>query len=201
MKIKRVFSGLFVVAMLGGCASGFDATYDYDHSVDFASYKNFAWISENPMHVGDTVNPVNPLLEQRIMAAVEAQLGAKGYTLVNAPDKADFVMSFTIGSRNNIKVDQYPSMAGGYYGAAYPRHWGWGGAYYCCATDTQVRQYTNGMLALDVFDEKEKRPVWHGVATKNITDSDRKDMDKTVSAAVSSILQGFPPPPADAGKK
>lgn len=87
-----------------------------------------------------------------------------------------------------IRVDSYPSAYGGY---GYPR--GWGGAYYGMGMETNVRQYQKGMLALDVFDVAQHRPVWHGVATKSITESDRKKMDQTVQAAVDAILEGFPP--------
>ena len=100
--------------------------------------------------------------------------------------------SFTVGARDEIRVDSYPSMGMG-YSAGYPSHWRWGASYYCCATETEVRQYTTGMLAVDVFDVAEKRPVWHGVATKTITDADRKRQEETIQAAVDAIVVGFPP--------
>jgi len=49
------------------------------------------------------------------------------------------------------------------------------------------------MLAIDIFDVDEHRPVWHGVATKTIYDSDREKLTETVNAAVNSIMVGFPP--------
>ena len=61
------------------------------------------------------------------------------------------------------------------------------------ATETQVRQYQKGMLALDVFDVKERRPVFHAVAEKSISESDRKKMGETIQAAVNAVLAGFPP--------
>ena len=57
-----------------------------------------------------------------------------------------------------------------------------------------MREYTEGMLAVDVFDVEERRPVWHGVATKRISESDRDEIEATVKAAVDAILAGFPPP-------
>ena len=122
------------------------------------------------------------------MVTVESVLGASGYKLVPDADSADFALSFTIGSRDEIKVDSYPSMSAGY---GYPGRWG--GAYYGYGTETTVRQYTEGMLAIDVFDVEERRPVWHGVASKTISDSDRKDSGATIQAAVDAILAGFPP--------
>ena len=144
------------------------------------------------MKVSTAVTSINPLLEPRIMVAVEVALGDKGYTLVNDPKSADFVLSFTVGSREKIKVDSYPSMSMGYSGG-YPGHWGWGTAYHCCASDTQVRQYTTGILAVDVFDVTERRPVWHGAASKTINEKDRENMEQTIKGAVDAILDGFPP--------
>ena len=126
------------------------------------------------------------------MRAVESALAAKGYRQVQDPKSADFVLSFTVGSREKIKVDSYPSMAMG-YSTAYPGHWGWGASYHCCASDTQVRQYTTGILAIDIFDVQERRPVWHGAASKTINEKDIKNMESTVKVAVDAVLKGFPP--------
>ena len=184
---------LVTLAMvLAGCASTFEASYDHDRNHDFSSYRTFAWISEHPMVVAENVGVVNPLLETHVMTAMEGGLRAKGFRLVQNAEAADFVIAFTVGSREKIRVDSYPTMAGGYY-AVGPR--GWGGAYYGYAgTETTVRQYTKGMLAIDIFDVKERRPVWHAVATKTIHDKDREQVVETVNAAVNSILGGFPPP-------
>ena len=181
-----------LAVVLAACASTFEATYDHDRNHDFSSYQTFAWISEHPMVVAEGVGVVNPLLETHVMSAMERGLRAKGFRLVQNPEAADFVIAFTVGSREKIRVDSYPTMAGGYY-AVGPR--GWGGAYYGYAgTETTVRQYTKGMLAIDIFDVKERRPVWHAVATKTIHDKDREQIVETVNAAVNSILGGFPPP-------
>ncbi len=194
---KTGFLAVAAVALLAGCASTFEATYDSDPAQDFSGYKTFSWVSEHPMKVGATARIPNPMLEHRIMATVESALGTKGFRLVPDVESADFALSFTIGSREEIKIDSYPTMNGGYAGRGYPGSWGrWGGSYYGYGTETTVRQYTEGMLALDVFDVAEHRPVWHGVATKRISDSDRKDVDATVKAAVDAILAGFPPIPA-----
>lgn len=189
----KALASFLAVSLLAACATGFKATHDHDSSHDFSPYKTFAWISANPMKVGSSVQSPNPLLEPRIMRAVEADLAAKGYEQVGDAETADFVLSFTVGSRDKIKVNNtYPTMSVG-YATAYPSHWGWGASYYCCARDTEVRQYTTGILAIDVFDVEEKRPVWHGVASKTINESDRKNIEATVKAAVDAILAGFPP--------
>ena len=194
MSIHRL-SILVVAAVslgLSACATGFKATYDSDPAHDFSGYQTYAWMSANPMIVGPTNRMPNPLLEPKIMAAIEDGLTVKGYRKVDDPEAADFVLSFTVGSREEIKVNSYPATYSGY---GYRGAWGWGGPYYGVgmATETQVRQYQKGMLALDVFDVKEHRPVFHAVAEKSITDSDREKLDETVQAAVNAVLQAFPP--------
>jgi hypothetical protein len=197
--IKRTTSLLAVVAaivVLGGCASHFEAIYDHDSSNDFTGYKTFAWVSEHPMEVGNVARTPHPLLEQEIMVTIESGLGEKGYRLISDLDSADFALALSLGSRQEIKASAYPTMAVGYSGYGYPSHWGgWGSPYYGVgmSTGSNVRQYDKGMLAMDVFDVEERRPVWHGVATKSIKESDIKDMDGTIQAAVDAILEGFPP--------
>lgn len=184
---------LLAATMLAGCATSFNATHDHDESHDFTDYETFAWISENLMKIGLTVVVPNPLLQPRIMSAVEAALEARGYSRVDQPADADFVLSFTVGSRESIRVDSYPTMSVG-YSTGYPSHWRWGAAYHCCeTTETRVREYTTGMLAIDVFDVEERRPVWHGTASKRVDESDREEINETIRAAVEAILAGFPP--------
>ena len=189
---------------LAACASTFEASYDSDPAQDFSGYKTYGWISENPMILGSTDRVPNPLLQPRIMSTLEAGLAAKGYTRIDDVEAADFAVSFTVGSREEIRVDSYPSTYAGYGRAGYP---GWGGAYYGygygsmgMATNTQVRQTTKGMLGLDIFDVEGRKPVFHSVATKTISDSDRKDWDTTIQAAVDAVLAAFPPPPKEAEK-
>jgi hypothetical protein len=106
---------------LGACASGFSANYDSDPAHDFGAYKTYAWISENPMIAGPTYRIPNPLLESRIMAAVEDGTTVRGFSKAADAESADFVLSFTVGSREEIRVDSYPSAYGRY---GYSRGWG-----------------------------------------------------------------------------
>jgi hypothetical protein len=188
--ISKLLIVLSLALMLGACAApGFKANHDYDDSVNFSSYQTFAWISSNPMKLGATSVPPSAMLQPRIMSSLEKALVAKGYRFAKQPGSADFVVSFTVGSREEIRVDSYPSMGGPAYGS----RWGWGGNYYGYGNETTVRQYTKGMLAVDIFSVEQRRPVWHGYATKKITEDDRDNSTATIDAAVAAIIAGFPP--------
>ena len=69
------------------------------------------------------------------MAAVEGVLTTRGYRKVEDPETADFALSFTVGSREEIKVNSYPATYAGY---GYGGGWGWGGPYYGMGMDMIV---------------------------------------------------------------
>jgi Domain of unknown function (DUF4136) len=183
----RVSSRSLVVALCVGFAvsacSTFTVTTDYDRSIDFHKYHTFSWVSKNPLvsRAPDT----SPLAEGRIQAAVMNVLTQKGFKFVPDPAKADFVAAFTLGSRQELRVTSNP------YGSA----WGtapymWGAPYY---QDIDVRQFTKGRLAIDFFDVKLREPVWHGHASKSISESDRARAEEVINKAVAEILKSFPP--------
>src|SRR5258705_4874905 len=60
--------------LAGPAAFAQDVNTDFDRSANFASYRTYAWTPGTP-------SP-NPLGEQRIHAAVDQQLAAKGFSMV-----------------------------------------------------------------------------------------------------------------------
>jgi hypothetical protein len=88
--------------------------------------------------------------------------------------------------REHIRVDipTYP------YPSGYRRPHDWGDPYY---ENVDVRDYSHGRLAIDVFDAKSKQPVWTGVGTKSITGSDQANPEALIQKAVDVILKDFPP--------
>jgi hypothetical protein len=178
-----LWSGIASIALLG-CSATPSAKVDYDSSNDFATYQSFTWLSENPMKVAKVVSAPRSTLQPAIKAAVLAYLEKAGYQFVSDETSADFLLSFTVGSREEIGGDSYSSTSAGTGGRG-----GWGTAYFPGGDGTS---YTQGMLAIDVFDAEERRPVWHGVTGKKISESDRDRMETVIEEAVESILTEFP---------
>ena len=174
-----------VITLLSGCTSA--PVVDYDHSVRFGSYKTFAFISDHPMILGSTSFPVSPLLEGRLTRAIQTSLESQGLVFSTDRETADLAISFTVGSREKISVDSYPSAYQGGYG-----RYGWGSGYYY-GNDVSVRQYTQGVLAIDLFDVKARRPVWHAKASQQITSKMQKKPESFIKKIVDSMLAGFPP--------
>ena len=188
--MKLIYSiAIGLLVLLGGCA-GNPPVIDYDPSANFASWKTYAFISDHPLFRAPDSPPGSPLLEGRLMQITDDTLQQKGFVKVDDPEQADFAISFTVGARDKIQVHSYPEPYRPYYGA-----WGWGGPYYAGAprSSVDVQQYTEGTLAIDIYDVAEHDPAWHGVATKRITDSMRRNPTEALTEIVNSILADFPP--------
>ena len=159
---------------------------DYDPDARFDNYTTFAWMGD--ADVVQTEAPddgyISPLNVQRIERAIENELTTHGYRQLANPDDADFLVTFTVGTRDRIYVERYPLA----YRDRWIRHWPY---YYSGVVD--VHEYTEGMLAIDIFDRLTMHPVWHGVARKRIRGADTRDPEPQIKRAVTAILGEFPP--------
>jgi len=158
---------------------------DFDHAASFTAYHSFGWMPRE--HHGAS----NPLVEQRAHDAIEVELKAKGFSEVADPAAADFVVDFTIGSRERTEVTSYPA---GYVSPGWWGYQGWWGYPYW-GSEVDVRQYREGTLSIDMFDGHSHRPVWHGWARKELSHSDIEHSEAPIRAAVAAVLAQFPPSP------
>lgn len=173
-----------VLALLTGCAARMETHVDHDVAQVFTAYHTYAWLGDDPqLNAGRSDYRVSPLNRRRVIDAIEAQLASKGF--VKAPDRAsaDFVVAYTIGARDKLEVTTFPP--------PYNGGWGWGRRYFGPEVDAQG--YVEGTLAIDIFDRRSHRPVWHGWARKRVTEDDREHAAEQIDAAVKMMLSSFPP--------
>ena len=175
-KFTRAMLGVCAMTLLAACTS-LQVRSDYDHSANFGNYHTFTLMKRE--HQGIR----NPLVATRVEDDIVQELQRRGYTLAADPASADFVLDFTIGSQERTDISSYPSM--------YAGPWLWSGPYWGGTVD--VRQYHEGTLGIDAFDSRTHRPVWHGWATKELTQQDYEHPAEPISKAVSSVLGRFPP--------
>lgn len=156
---------------------------DYDHSAAFGSYHTFAWLGEGSSGMQRSHGVRNPFNAQRIHDAINAQLLAKGLTAAPDARSADIVVNYTMGMQDRTDIQSYP--------VEYRGPWAWGRPYFGDGVD--VRTYRQGTLSIDIFDVRTHRPVWHGWATKEITNSDIDQPGPIIQEAVAKILEKYPP--------
>jgi hypothetical protein len=172
------------LSLLGACATTLQANSDFDSAQDFSRYRSFAWmVADSPIAAPGEQVRVSPLNRQRIVEAIEAELGAKGFQKAADGSAADFVISYTVGARDRIDAQSYPDL--------YRGPWRWSRPYIGRNVDVSV--YREGTLAIDIFDGASHQPVWHGWASKRITEHDVTHAAEQIPPAVAAILEKFPP--------
>lgn len=187
LKMKKII--LLTVVLLGAvsCVSTYEAKVNFDRNTEIETihYKTFAWLTSSK--IVSMPADTNPIMKTRIDNAIENAFVKKGYQLIQDPEKADFALSYSVGSRDQIKVTSYPAM--------YQGRMGWGRGYYggSMGTETHVSQYTEGKLAIDIFDVKTHQPVWHGWAVKRLAkkQDDDVDHDAKIAEIVEQVVNQF----------
>lgn len=188
----RLLMTTLAALALAGCATTPRITTDFDAAQDFGAYSTFSWADESPMAVfGSRMIP--PTIEPRIANAVRAELEAKGYRYVEDVTGADFAVSFTVGTRDGTDVIETPD-----YFWSNRVNWRWGVGYFPVMTATpitrtEIREYTEGTLAIDIYDVERRMPVWHGAARRNLTSAQLSGETGDIPGAVQRILADFPP--------
>lgn len=175
----RILIACILTVALAACTT-LSVYTDYNPSAQFASYRTYSWRT--------TPEQVSPLMAQRIVDAIDAQLRAKGWTRVDSD--GDVALAANVASHQEYDVDHF--YGGPYWGGWGWGHpgWGWGG--WGGYGSTYVRSYTVGTLAVDMFDARTRQPIWRGTAEDTV----RKDPVRAaadIQNAVSAMFATFPP--------
>jgi hypothetical protein len=176
---------------MGTACSSVRVNQDFDPNTDFASWQTFAWFPSGSPPTGDP-GLDNPLLRNRIEAAVNRVLAARGYTLVEDQDRApDFYVGSHLSTEQRLDVR---TINRSYMRGPRGRNWrgqGWGGVGW---TETRVQQYEVGTLIIDFLDASARTLAWRGTGTRRLARNLQPDrVTQRVNDAVDEILGQFPP--------
>jgi hypothetical protein len=148
-------------------------TVDFNKTVDFSTYKTYAWRPGTPAK--------DPLMQKRIQKAVEAELAAKGLTKTEGP--ADLYVVTQASSKNEKQIDVNSLGYAGY------RWHGWGA---WGPTTVNMYEIPVGTLIVDLLVGKSNELVWRGVATETLSDNPQK-IAKRINKVVAKMFKKFPP--------
>jgi hypothetical protein len=183
-RIAGFFVLLLLARLLSACVTIRTGSH-FDETTNFGAYQSFSWIDDAPYISAEGTFPVSPLTQSMIKSEIQEQLERKGYTYTDDRENADFVVAFTIGTREEIRISSYPP--------AYRGHWGWHVPYsYYYYRDISAHTYDMGTLGVDIFDNESGAPVWHGWAEKTVTESDRADPRPAIEEGVGKLFAEFP---------
>ncbi|MFC3549506.1 DUF4136 domain-containing protein [Lysobacter cavernae] len=177
--MKQFALAAVMATMLVACASTPTVHTDSDPSAQFASYHTYTWLAKP--------EGTSPLVQQRIVDGIDAQLRAKGWT--QAAD-GDVSLAAHVATSQKQSLDTFYS--GGAWGG-----WGWRGGMGMGSATTTVRTYDVGTLVVDMFDSKTKQAVWRGTASGTVPSSPEK-VNASVQAGIDKMFASFPPGSAPA---
>lgn len=158
------------------CAS-VETQGDYDQAYDFSRLETWNWMPEPGVTRGPT-GERNPLIERRIKEAVERELGAKGYRLTPG-ESVDFRVAFFASAEEKLDV----STTYDYFGYRWRVPVG----------RTEVHQYTEGTIILDIVDGTRNELVWRGTASGVVRGGEPDEVTERINKAVAEELKDFPP--------
>jgi hypothetical protein len=175
---------LLAALLAGGCSTTPAVDTDYNENYDFSRAKAFAIVE--PERASDSAALASDdILHNRIIGAIRAALGARGFRVVE-PAQADMLVSFLITTENRTEVHEYNAGVG-YYGC-----WRCGSLF--AGTDIDVDQYTEGTLFVDFIDRDSRQLQWRGAVTQRLSRSRSfEERKKLVDEIVTGIVAKFPP--------
>ena len=167
---------LAALLALAGIAAAQDVTVDWDRSANFAAIKTFSLKLETPWG--------NPIGEKRLTEEMTQALVARGWAV--APEgAADAQVVLHGASKTKHSLNTFYSGMGGY-------GWrGWGAGGFGTAT-TNVSEYTEGTLVVDIYAAKSKQLLWRGVAQGELKDTPEK-RQKQLTRVTDKLFKDFPP--------
>ena len=181
MQKTRVLAGIAALLLVPALASAQKVTYDFNKSANFSGFKTYA--HKDGTKVGQ------PLIDDRIVAAIDAAMAAKGFTKADA--NPDVVVIYHVAFDKEKDISTFSSGYGGGYG---PYGYGWGGGWGGGTTSTQVRDILIGTLVIDLADAKKNEIAWRGMGVKEVDTTAKPDKrDKSITNAVNKIFKNYPP--------
>lgn len=168
------------LAFLTGCSS-VKTTYDFDSTVDFSKYKTYEF-TEDAMKI-----PIQELDRTRLISAIDAEMGKKGFTKSSTPD---------VWLDLQVKLEQKQSATAtntgvGYYGGPYRYGYGAG---YGGTTHINVENYVDGTLFINMIDKGTEKLVWQGRGTKTLEENPSPEKKQAnITYGVQAIFKNYPP--------
>jgi hypothetical protein len=178
----RFMTALLSLALLGACASGSRIVANSDPSANFAQFRTFGFMQP----LGTDNASGRTLTSQHLIAAVSDELQMRG--LRRSDDSPDLLVNFFISTRE-VVTSSPSSNASVHWRRG--RYSSWGGYSMSMGTPT-VTQQTQGTVAVDLVDASRDQLVWEGAATKRVTDSRRRNLEETLSNAITDLFVELP---------
>lgn len=157
---------LFLILMTGLVVPCFaqNVSVDYNKDFNFAAVRTYAW---------EKGTPADPLMEQRIVKAIESQLAR--HSLQKSDSTPDVFVVTHVLTREDISL----------------RDWG-NGPFRWGDSTIDISKILVGTLVVDILDAKNNQLVWRGIASGTLSDKPEK-IEAKINKAAEKMFNKFPP--------
>lgn len=177
--LHRLAALVATASLAAACAPGIGVGVNTAVDLRPAVYQTFSWDLPDQFPTGDPRLDNNPFFVRELQNAVTTELAKIG--LKEARTGADLAVHFHATVRD--RVDYYESdRAAGYDMTGYP------------GSATQVRQYDEGTILVDVSERAGKRVIWRGWMQTDLsgTIGDNTALGERVRKGMKLLFQQFP---------
>lgn len=182
---RRLVLGFSLLGFLAvaGCASGPSVRTSYDQGVDFTRFRTFGFFQP----LGTDRAGYRSFVSQQLMSATQRELQARG--LQRADSDPDLLVNFNANLDQRLRVTWTPASTsiGGFYG-----HRGRFYSTWPMYQQTQIHQYTQGTLVVDVVDAARRQLVWEGLAVGRVTERTEQNLRPVLDQVVAEMFEQFP---------
>ena len=173
-----------VILLLGACAATPKVSVVRDPGSDFSGFSTFGF--REPLGTDrDTGGEAftRTVLSGTLENAARSELESLGY--VFEVDSPELEVNFYVENREVIQSRRGPSYSIGY--GYYHRPYGvWTGY------ETDIRQYTESTLHVDVVDVAKNQLIWEGISVERLSGHDLAFEPDNVAASLTRIFADFP---------
>ena len=180
VRLLRPIPLLALVAAVA-CGGRMVTGADFDPAVGMGEPRTFSWGLADELPVGDPRLDQNPFFVNRMHAAIERELAARGVRYVELG--GDLLVHHHAAVRSRVDVLRVDEQAG------YSQAYGQGPA-------TELYRYDEGTFLVDVADRRTRRIVWRGWARADLmgTLDDAPRFVELLDRAVAGMFERFPLP-------
>ena len=157
------------------------STFDYDNKTDFTQIKTYQWDSSTSAEFAKT----NPLIDKRIVSAIEKELNSKGLI---REESADILISYNVSFEKKLSNSAISAGVGMSVGSSNRGH-------ISLSSGNKLRQTIEGALLIDMISTKTSTLIWRGSSVQSVksTSPSPQDSDKKINSLIKEMLDNYPP--------
>lgn len=186
----RTVSILLLSMLLVVACSSFTVDSDFTPETNFASFKTYSWYSAKLRDPKALDYLGGDIFDRRVRQAIDTNLQAKGFVLKTEGD-VDFKVNYDVLTEDRQDIRTYNTYGGYAPGFGYGGFYGYGGL---GSTQTQVINYKQGQLIVDIIEPTNEVLVWRGTAEGRIPQNESPERrERGTQELIMKILANFPP--------